>query len=108
MLVRHLVPFRPADRAEDHRVGGLRLLDRRIGDRDAVRVIGAAAAQPLLGVERPHAVAVHPGDQLLHLGHDFGANPVAGEKEEIVGGHGCLALQVARLLSGAAAHGKRV
>ena len=31
---------------------------------------------------------VHPGDELLHLGHHFRADPVAGEKKEIVGGHG--------------------
>ena len=42
-VVRHLVPFRPADRAEDHRVGGLRLGHGLVGDRDAMRVVGAAA-----------------------------------------------------------------
>ena len=34
-------------------------------------------------------MAVHPGDELLHLGHDFRADPVAGEKKEIVRRHGC-------------------
>ena len=30
---------------------------------------------------------VHPGDELFHLGHDFGADAVAGEQEELVGRH---------------------
>src|SRR5436305_13222436 len=88
MLVGHLVPLRPADRAEDDSVGRLGLRHRVVGHGHAMRVISASAAQPLLGVERAHAVRVHPGDQLLHLGHDLGTDPIAGEKKEIVGGHG--------------------
>ena len=38
MLVGDLVPFRPADRAEEHGVGGERLRHRRFGDRHAMRV----------------------------------------------------------------------
>ena len=86
-VVGHLVPFRPADRAEDHGVGGMRLGHGVVGDGDPVGVVAAAADQPLLGLERAHAVRVHPGDELLHLGHDFGADAVAGEQEELVGGH---------------------
>ena len=86
-VVGHLVPFRPADRAEDHGVGGLRLGHGRVGDGDAVRVIGAAADQPLLGLERADALLVEEGDEALDLGHDFGADAVAGEQKEIVGRH---------------------
>jgi hypothetical protein len=31
---------------------------------------------------------VHKGDEPFHLGHDLGADAVAGEEEELVGGHG--------------------
>ena len=86
-VIGHLVPLRPADRAEDHGVGGMRLRHGGVGDRDLVGVVAAAADQPLLGLERAHAVGVHPGDQLFHLGHDFGADAVAGEKQELVGRH---------------------
>ena len=86
-VIGHLVPFRPADRAEDHGVGGMRLGHGGVGDRDLVRVVAAAADQPFLGLERAHAVRVHPGDELFHLGHDFGADAVAGEQQELVGGH---------------------
>ncbi len=46
-----------------------------------MRVERRAADQPLLGREGAHAVRVHPRDQLLHLGHHLGTDPVAGEKE---------------------------
>ena len=45
------VVLRPADRAEQHRVGGLRPGHRRVGQRRAVRVVGAAADQVLLDGE---------------------------------------------------------
>jgi hypothetical protein len=51
-------------------------------------VIAAAADQALLGLERTHAAAVHPGDQLFDLAHDLRADAVAGKKKELVGGHG--------------------
>ena len=86
-VVGHGVPFRPADRAEDHRIGGVRLGHGGVGDRHLVGVVAAAADQRLLGLERAHAVAVHPGDQFLHLGHHLGADAVAGKQEQIVGGH---------------------
>ena len=41
-LVGHVVPFRPADRGEEHRIGGERLFHRRVGDRLAVGVVGAS------------------------------------------------------------------
>jgi hypothetical protein len=52
-------------------------------------VIGAAADEALVGLELGDALGVHPGDDLLHLGHDFRADAVAGEIEDVVGCHGC-------------------
>src|ERR1700761_1779564 len=43
--------------------------------------------ETLVGLERAHAMPVHPGDQLFHLGHDLGADAVAGEEQELVGRH---------------------
>ena len=39
-LIGHLVPFRPADRAEKHGIGGVRLGHVFFGNRLAVRVVG--------------------------------------------------------------------
>ena len=50
-LVRHLVPFRPADGAEDHRVAGIRLRHGVVGDGDLVGVVAGAADQAFLGLE---------------------------------------------------------
>src|SRR5262249_14691867 len=108
-VVGHLVPFRPADRAEDDRVAGVRLGHGLLGDRDLVGVVAAAADQRLPGLEAPHAVRVHPGDELLHLGHHFRADAVAGEKEELVGRHVASLRQESRgVLSGETALGKAV
>jgi hypothetical protein len=85
---RHAVPFRPADRAEDDRVNRFRPGHGLVGDRDLVGVVGTAADQSVLGLERAHAVGVHPRDQLFDLGHDLGADAVAGEQKELVGRHG--------------------
>ena len=84
LLVGHLVPFRPADRAEDHRIGGERLRHRRLGDRHAMRVVGGAADQILLDLEGAEPGLVHEGDDRLHLGHDLRADAVAGKKEDAV------------------------
>ena len=86
LVVRHAVPFRPADRAEHHRVGGLRALAwsrprsprrarrRRSRRRGRSRSRMAAAAR-----------AFTQATTLLDLGHHFGADAVAGEQEEFVG-----------------------
>ncbi len=58
-LVRHRIPFRPADRAEQNRVGGERLGHVRFRDRLAMRVIGAAADQALFGLEAAVELLVH-------------------------------------------------
>jgi hypothetical protein len=86
-VIRHRVPFRPADRAEDHRVGGLGLGHRVVGDRDAVGVVAAAAHQPLFGLEAVGAAIVEEPDDLLHLGHHFGTDAVAGKQQKPVGCH---------------------
>ena len=39
-VIGHAVPLRPADRAEDHRVGGMRLGHGLVGDRHLVGVVG--------------------------------------------------------------------
>jgi hypothetical protein len=45
-------------------------------------------------------VGVHPADKLLHLGHDFRADPVAGEKKEIHCGHGCCSPEFRFVMAG--------
>jgi hypothetical protein len=87
-IVGHLVPLRTAHRAEDHRVGGGRLRHGGVGDGDLVRVVGGAAHQPFLDVEPGDALLFQETDQPFHLGHDFRTDAVAGEQEELVGGHG--------------------
>ena len=86
-FVRHLVPFRPADGAENHRVRRVRLRHGRVGDRHLMRVIASAADQPFLGLEIGDARFGVEAEQPFHLGHDFRADAVAGEKEEIEGAH---------------------
>ena len=81
-LVGHLVPFRPADRAEQHGVGGERLAHVLFRDRLAMRVVGRAADQPFIGLEAGVELGIHDGDQLLHLAHRLGADAVAGEKQK--------------------------
>ncbi len=53
-----------------------------------MRVIGRTADQPLLGLELRDAFCVQPVDQAFHLRHHFGADAVAGEKQELMGRHG--------------------
>jgi hypothetical protein len=53
-----------------------------------VDVVGGAADEGFLGLELPEPAGIHPGDQLLDLGHDLGTDTVAGKQEELVGGHG--------------------
>ena len=87
-LVRHRIPFRPADRAEQHRVRRHRLGHVGIGNRRAMRVVGAAADQALIGGEAAAELFVHGRYQLLDLGHGLGADAVAGEQEKMLRCHG--------------------
>ena len=52
-------------------------------------VVGAAADEVLLDVEG-QAVGVEPADDLPDLGHDLGADAVAGEDEKGRAGHRAL------------------
>ena len=88
-LVGHRVPFRPADRAEQHGVGGQRLGHVGFRNRLAMRVIGGAADQPFLGLEAAAEILVHGRDQLLDLGHGLGADAVAGQEEEFLDAMEC-------------------
>ena len=86
-LVGDAVPLGAADRAEDDGVGTERLLHVLLGDRGAVLVVGAAADETGLELEVGKLLAVEPGDELFDLGHDLGADAVAGEEEERLACH---------------------
>ena len=86
-LVGHLVPFGPADGAEDDGVGGLRLGQRLVRQRHAVLVDGGAADQAGLGLELRLALLVEEGNQPLDLGHHLRADAVAGKQQKRVRGH---------------------
>ncbi len=87
--VRHLVPLGSADGAEDHRVRFHGLGHRLVGDRHALGVDGSAADEIRFRLEfRPLATLVEEGDHALDLGHRFDADAVAGQEEQLVGGHG--------------------
>jgi hypothetical protein len=65
----------------------LRLGHGLVGQRRAVRVIGRAADK-VLGHVEGDALRAEPVDDLAHLGHDLGADPVAGQDEQCAVGHG--------------------
>ena len=65
----------------------MRLGHGGFGDRDLMRVIGGAADQVLLGVEIGEARLRVKREQAFYFGHDLRADPVAGEKKELVIGH---------------------
>jgi hypothetical protein len=52
-----------------------------------VRVIAGAADEPFLGLEIGDALLGVEPEQPFHLGHYFGADAVAGEQKELIGGH---------------------
>src|SRR5438094_6267560 len=52
-----------------------------------MRVVAAAAYQGLFGGELVGAFFVEEVDDAFYLGHHFGADSIAGEKEQIVGRH---------------------
>ena len=65
----------------------MRLRHGGVGDGDFVRVVAGAADEVFLGLEFGDALLGVKAEQPFHLGHDFGADAVAGEKEEIEAGH---------------------
>ncbi len=85
-LERQLLPFRAADRAEQHRVGGLRPRQGRIGQRHAVGIVGRAADQPLADIEAGDAALVEKLHHARHLAHDLGADAVARQDQDFAVG----------------------
>ena len=53
-----------------------------------MRVVGAAADQILLDLERQAAICREPADDLADLRHDLRADAVAGQNQQGRGGHG--------------------
>src|ERR1700753_2747238 len=70
--------------------------------------MGRATDQPLLGLEARDTFRIEPVDQALHLRHHFGADAVAGEKQELVGRHGCFLVYSRGVLERGARIGKQV
>src|SRR6185436_3921191 len=85
-----VVPLRAADRAEQHGVGLERGLHRGVAERHAVFVEGGAAHHVFLDVETDRALLGHPGDDLAHFIHDFGADAVAWQHQQVAIGSHCL------------------
>ena len=81
-------PFRPADRAEQHRIAGLRLGQGFVGQRRAGSLIGGAADQPLADLEAGEVAAVEKLDDAHDLAHDLRADAVAGQDENFAVGAG--------------------
>ena len=52
-----------------------------------VRVVGRAADEVRLRLERRDALPVQPGHDLLDLAHHLGADAVAGQEKQVVGRH---------------------
>ena len=50
-------------------------------------IVGAAADEVGLGLDARFSPRIDPGDNALDLGHHFGADAVAGKKQEFVNGH---------------------
>ena len=86
-LVGHLVPFGPAHRAENDGVGRPRLAQHLVGQRHAVLVDRAAAAQPGFGGELGLAHLVEEGQHAIDFRHHLGADAVAREQEQLMGCH---------------------
>ena len=91
LVVSDAIPFRPADGAEHDGVGGEGAVHGRLGDRLAMRVVGAAADEVGLGLELGEALRVDPGHEAGHLAHHLGTDAVAGEQQKLIGRHGCTA-----------------
>ena len=87
LVVRHAVPFRPADGAEHHGVGGERLFHGGVGDRLAVRVVGAAADEVGLGLDRGEALALIQATMRSTSAITSGPMPSPGRQQEIIGCH---------------------
>ena len=69
-------------------VGGSAYDAHKVSITDDTMAKAKDADQPLLGRKLRDAFLIEPFDQPLHLRHHFGADAVAGEKQELVGRHG--------------------
>ena len=87
-VIGNTIPLRPANSAEQHRIGAKRLCHVIIRNRLAMGVIGRTANQTLIQHEPRAFLLVHPVDELAHFRHGFRANAVAGEQKEVLG-HVC-------------------
>ncbi len=65
----------------------MRLGHGGVGDRHLVRVVCGAADEILLGMEIGNAGLGVKAEQPFHLGHDFGADAVAGKEEQTMCWH---------------------
>jgi len=77
------VPLRPADGGEQHGVGRAARGERRVGQRGAVGVDRRPAEDVLLDLELADGA-----QDLERRGHDLGADPVAGQRDDPGRGHG--------------------
>ena len=84
----HLVPARAAYGAKKNRIGCLGFLHIFFGNGFAMGVVSATTDKAAIGLELGDALLAHPGNDGFNFGHDFRADTVTGEEEEIVGGHG--------------------
>ena len=75
-----------------------------------MRIIGAAADEPLLDLETGEAAATKKRHDFFDFGHDFRADAVAGQEKELEGCHGPphWVLGMWRLLTDFAAGGKAI
>ncbi len=83
---RDRLPFRAADRAEQHRVRGHRLGQRGVGQRHAGGVIGGAADEALGNLEAGDVAAIEELDHAHHLAHDLGADAVTRQNQDLAVG----------------------
>ena len=82
LRIGNLVPFRAAHRAEKDGIRSFRLFHGGVRDRLAMGVIGAAADEILLDFELSAAGLAEPCDHAFDLGHDLGADAVAGKEKQ--------------------------
>ena len=83
-LVRERVPLRAAHGAEQNGVGPVAGLDGFVGQRPAAGVDGGAADQALVAGDREAEFLRRCVHDLQCLGHDFGADAVAGEDGDVM------------------------
>ena len=79
---RQLVPFRTADRAEQHRARAARERERLVGERRALRFDRRAADQRLLEVERNARRARGRLEHAARFARHLGADSVPGQNQD--------------------------